>query len=99
MKRLNNLHVKTLVYEPTLRDNKFFESTVLNDLSTFKKTCDLIIANRYSHELDDIKEKIFTRDIFQRDWFDLFRNSSLEWPWLRYHAAGIGGAYDWRRFY
>lgn len=67
MKRLNNLHVKTLVYEPTLRDNEFFESTVLNDLSAFKKTCDLIIANRYSHELDDIKEKIFTRDIFQRD--------------------------------
>ena len=67
MKRVKAKGVPVLVYEPTFRGAEFFGSEVTSDLASFKFRCDVIVANRWSDELSDVAEKVYTRDLFRRD--------------------------------
>ena len=67
MKRVKAKGVPVVVYEPTLNESEFFGSEVTHDLAKFKTQCDVIVANRWSDELEDVAAKVFTRDLFKRD--------------------------------
>jgi UDPglucose 6-dehydrogenase len=67
MKRIKAKGIETVIYEPTMPDEAFFGSKLVNDIDEFKRGCDVIIANRMTESLEDVREKVFTRDIFGTD--------------------------------
>ncbi|MBQ6496618.1 MAG: nucleotide sugar dehydrogenase [Firmicutes bacterium] len=67
MKRIKGKGIPVVVYEPTLDADEFFRSKVIKDLDQFKEMCDVIIVNRFEDELEDVKDKVYTRDLFSRD--------------------------------
>ena len=67
MRRLKEKGIQLVIYEPTLKDDTFMGYTVIHDIQEFKEGSDIIVANRYQDVLEDVKEKVYTKDLFNRD--------------------------------
>ena len=67
IERLNKQSIKTVIYEPLVEEETFLGSRKVSDLTEFKKISDIIVANRYDAELDDVKDKVYSRDLYSRD--------------------------------
>ena len=67
IKRIKANGVKVIIYEPMLKEDEFFHSTVVNDLHEFTRQADMIVANRVTHDLNEVTDKIYSRDLFGLD--------------------------------
>ena len=67
MKRIKAKGIEVVVYEPTLKEDEFFHSKVMRDFDEFKDYADVIVANRMDDRLKEVKDKVYTRDIYSRD--------------------------------
>ena len=81
MKRVKARGINVIVYEPLLTEDTYFNSPVVNELSCFKKKCDLILTNRVMPELNDVKDKLFTRDLSEQtnDIKKINKNNTCDW--------------------
>ena len=67
MKRIKAKGIKVIIFEPMIQEEEFFDSEVVEDINIFKQLSDVIVANRFESQLFDVKEKVYSRDLFNKD--------------------------------